>query len=127
MHKIPEVGGDRKKPFLPHSPPNNLGLLATQSRSTLAKGHAIAFNLGLLATLREQPWPIGHAFGKADAARTRTTSNLQPPNLGLLATLREQPPNLLTFNPDTAVPCHKFQHKWRDRLIHLQSAATGYT
>ncbi|NEO23582.1 MULTISPECIES: hypothetical protein [unclassified Moorena] len=81
MQKIPEVGGDRKKPFFPHSPPNNLGQrprnrvqpstfnLGQRQRnrvqpptsnlqpSTLAKGHGIAFNL--------QP----------------STFNLQPPNL----------------------------------------------
>ncbi|NEQ08873.1 MAG: hypothetical protein F6K63_33630 [Moorea sp. SIO1G6] len=45
MQKTPDVVGDRKKPFLLHSPPNHLGLLATRSRSTLAVGHAIAFNL----------------------------------------------------------------------------------
>ncbi|NEP25880.1 hypothetical protein [Moorena sp. SIO3I6] len=88
MQNKPEVGGDRKKPFFPHSPPNNLGLLATESRST--------FNL--------QPWP--------KATQSRSTSNLQPPTFNLQpptlakghaiafnlqpSTFNLQPPNLLT-------------------------------
>ncbi|NEO17200.1 MULTISPECIES: hypothetical protein [unclassified Moorena] len=75
MQNKPQVGGDRKKPFLLNSPPNNLGLLTTRARSTLAKGHATRTTFNLQpwpkATLREQP-PNLLTLAKGHA--TRTTS-----------------------------------------------------